>query len=256
MLHAGGGAFITAATVAALGHGVSQISVLPVAPFDSIVARNMAAQGVDARLCVTADPGTDPQITVVIGTRDDRAFLTRASGQALPPLEPAMFANARHLHIGELSTLRDNPALIDHARAARLTISLDCGWQDLFSPESAPLIAQVDVFLPNASEAEALAAAGVPDDCASLTVVKCGSNGARARVRGGDWQSLPARPVSVVDATGAGDAFNGGFVSDWLHGMPLLQCLATGNTCGAAAVQKIGGTGGADQLRASLRKAI
>jgi sugar/nucleoside kinase (ribokinase family) len=244
-LHAGGGAFITGATFAGLGHSVSLAANLPAPPFDTIVVADMAAHGVDATNCKPALNGTDPQITVAIGAANDRAFLTRAAGHALPDLASVTFADFKHLHIGELRTLQDVPSLLDFAHANGLTVSLDCGWQDDFDPEVAKLIANVDVFLPNECEAAALSKLGIAPDCAPLTVVKCGPRGARAIARGGsDWsESAIVSPVKVRDTTGAGDAFNAGFLSLWLESAALLDCLAQGNACGAATVQIVGGLG-------------
>ena len=239
-LHAGGGAFITAATLAALGHTVHQCARLPAAPFDVIVKSDLSKFAVHAQLCVPADAASDPQLTVAITTPDDRAFLTRADGPALPDLASVNFAAFGHLHIGELGTLQENPTLIDHARAANLTVSLDCGWQDSFDPKAADLIAAEDVFLPNESELAALAAVGIPDTCAPITVVKCGSSGSKA-FDGTTWTACQGTPVKVIDATGAGDAFNAGFLSKWLAKAPLTDCLDAGNACGAAAVQSRGG---------------
>lgn len=247
-LHAGGGAFITGATMAALGHTVWQFSTLPAAPFDATVVAQMAKHGVTATACKPATNGVDPQITVAIGTQGDRAFLTRADGPALPNLSSVDFASFGHLHIGELRTLQENPILIQKARAAGLSISLDCSWQDSYDPQVATLIASVDVFLPNEREAAALTAIGVPPNCAHLTVIKGGQTGARAR-RAADatWVKSAAVPVTVRDATGAGDAFNAGFLSEWLNHASLESCLIKGNVCGAAAVQVLGGVGTPNQ---------
>lgn len=248
-LHGGGGAFITGATLAALGHPVSQFSVLPAAPFDKVVSDAMARYGVSAGLCQPADKNSDPQVTVAITGAGDRAFLTRADGPAIPDTDAIDFGSLGHLHISELRTLQDHPELLDQAKAANITISLDCGWQDSFDPDVGRLIADVDVFLPNEVEAEALTNVGISPTCAALTVVKCGANGARARHRDADdWVQISTTPVPVLDATGAGDAFNGGFLSRWLDQAPLDVCIANGNTCGAAAVQAIGGASGVREL--------
>ena len=244
-LCAGGGAFITGATLAALDHAVWQFSMLPAAPFDTIVLADMAGHGVVATACQPATDGLDPQITVAIGSEGDRAFLTRADGPAVPDPVTVHFTDFSHLHVGELRTLQDTPALLEMAKAAGMTVSVDCSWQDHFDPRVAELIAAVDVFLPNEREAAALAAIGVPDDCAHLTVVKSGMKGARAKARNDIvWTQNISTPVKVLDATGAGDAFNAGFLSRWLDGASIEQCLSQGNRCGANAVQALGGAGG------------
>ncbi|MEJ6399516.1 carbohydrate kinase family protein [Yoonia sp. 208BN28-4] len=241
-LHAGGGAFITGATLTGLGFAVTQLSYLPAAPFDMIVTQDMARHGVDPSLCQVAQDGADPQVTVAMTRDGDRSFLTRADGPALPDFSADTLHGYGHLHIGELRTLEEHPDLLTHARAAGLTVSLDCSWQDMFDPAVAKLIAAVDVFLPNETEAAALLALGLSDCPAPLTVVKRGKRGAQAR-RAGSTDVLDALPppATVLDATGAGDAFNAGFLSQWLVGAPLDACLTAGNSCGAAAVQVTGG---------------
>ncbi|MHA1554922.1 MAG: PfkB family carbohydrate kinase, partial [Alphaproteobacteria bacterium] len=149
-----------------------------------------------------------------------------------------------HLHISELSTLVEHPELVSEARAGGLTVSLDCGWdEELFTPEAGPLIAEVDVFLPNEAEANALQMAGLTLPIAPVTVIKRAALGAEAW-SDDDHYTVPAQPVTVVDATGAGDAFDGGFLHAWLAGDNVRECLMAGNRSGAVAVSAPGGVGG------------
>jgi len=48
----------------------------------------------------------------------------------------------------------------------------------------------------------------------------------------------------LVDATGAGDAFNGGFLHAFLHGSGWDDCLRAGNICGSLAASQPGGMRG------------
>ena len=52
--------------------------------------------------------------------------------------------------------------------------------------------------------------------------------------------------VTVVDTTGAGDSFVGGFLYALSQDLPLEECARTANHCGAKAVQKIGATAWVD----------
>ncbi|HEY7411964.1 MAG TPA: carbohydrate kinase family protein [Vicinamibacteria bacterium] len=85
------------------------------------------------------------------------------------------------------------------------------------------LVPRVDVFL--ASEDEAC----VPDAEATLSGLATGRcryvvsrrgarGGALLDVAGGEWTAWPARARRVVDPTGAGDAFAGGFLAGLLAG--------------------------------------
>jgi len=239
-LRAGGGAAITAAHLAALGRGAHLAAILPAAPFGVPVRDQLTAAGVDLTHARLAAPGTDPQITVAIPGQGDRAFVTRRSGAACPDLDAAELAGVRHLHIGELTTLIEQPGLVTAAREAGLTISLDCAWDDAITAEAAALIAAIDIFLPNVAELKALHALGLTDLLAPVTVVKRGPDGAEA-ISADTRLHIPTDPVDVIDATGAGDAFDAGFLHAWLGGADLADCLAAGNARGRHAVGGIGG---------------
>ncbi len=244
-LHAGGGAFITAATFNTLGWRTALLATLPAPPFDTLVRRDLAAAELDTTLCREASDAAAPQITVALATGGDRAFLSHKAGPAIPDtaLPPGSWL---HLHIGELRSLQEHPGLTKMARDAGMTVSLDCGWDDELlkkGAEMARLIEEVDVFLPSETEFDLLCNSGLPMEASPLTVVKCSKRGAKALGPKG-WIYRSSAPVPVVDATGAGDSFNGGFLASWLMGEPLADCLENGNICGAATVQATGGTGG------------
>ena len=52
---------------------------------------------------------------------------------------------------------------------------------------------------------------------------------------------MPALPVEPVDATGAGDAFDAGFIAAWLEDRPLRGCLRFAAACGALSTRAVGG---------------
>ena len=51
---------------------------------------------------------------------------------------------------------------------------------------------------------------------------------------------MPRLKVNAVDTTGAGDAFNGGFVMALSEGKDLFEALRYGNATGALSVTKLG----------------
>jgi sugar/nucleoside kinase (ribokinase family) len=141
------------------------------------------------------------------------------------------------------------------ARAVGSPVVLDI---DAFSPGADVLLRSVDIVIASLSllPAFGLGSAGVGTgealsrlaaDCrAAVTMVTLGEEGSLARVGTAEIYT-PAFSVDVVDSTGAGDAFRGGFVASWLRlgeeapvetlissasGVAALNCRALGAQSG------------------------
>lgn len=137
------------------------------------------------------------------------------------------------------------------AKARGLTTSLDPGWDpaEKWDARIGGLYAWLDVLFVNQAEACALgrdgewrrAAARLATRVATV-VVKRGPEGASA-IQQGEWWEHPGFPVAAVDPTGAGDAFNAGFLFGRLARWPAQDCLRWGNACGALTVGRPGGSG-------------
>jgi sugar/nucleoside kinase (ribokinase family) len=251
-IHAGGGAFITAAYLAASGVKTALCSALPTGPLGQEVMRQLDQTALDLEYCEPAPEGTEPQVTVAMALSKDRSFLTNRSGPSLPAsintalMDPALV----HLHIAELATLADNPGLAQKARARGITVSLDCSWDEalLSNRTTRGLIAGIDIFLPNEKELRTLLDLGqsLPDaaheisSLAPMMVIKQGAAGATLFCESAVITE-PAIRTTLVDATGAGDAFNAGFLAAWLRGSSARDCLVSGNRSGALAVRCAGG---------------
>ena len=140
--------------------------------------------------------------------------------------------------------------LFRRLKAAGLTISLDTNDdpQDLWGGGLKDLLKYVDVLLPNAREATRITGTHDPElairqlaEMVPLVVVKLGHEGALAQ-RGKERFTSPSRKVTAVDAVGAGDSFDAGFLHEYLRGSNLQTCLASGNRAGALSVTQPGGT--------------
>lgn len=241
--HAGGGAFITAAHLAQLGYASSLAAMLPASPFGDLMRPDLAASQIDLSLCAPLAASEGPQITVAMAAGEDRSFLTRRTGRAFPRVSEEEFVKRRfkHVHIGEIASLIADPEILRVARLQGATVSADCGWDDALDASGlAPFVGMLDVFLPNEAEMEMLQSFGLGDQMATVTVVKRGPAGATLLSPDGPL-TAPAITTDVVDPTGAGDAFNAGFLSQWLKGATLQDCLEAGNRRGAVAVATRGG---------------
>ena len=67
----------------------------------------------------------------------------------------------------------------------------------------------------------------------------CGGDGVYYKSSLSHWQFVPAQPIEVKDATGAGDAFWAGFVSEWERGKGLDLSVAKGINTASLKLQGI-----------------
>lgn len=75
---------------------------------------------------------------------------------------------------------------------------------------------------------------------APMVVIKCGSEGAIGKARGGESIKIAAVPTYVIDTTGAGDSFAGGFIASWLDNRDLEMCMKAGAAAAALCVSIVG----------------
>ena len=242
----GGGAVITAVAAARLGADVALATALP----EPAAARLRAER---IRLMNLRQPGEPHAVTVALSTREERAFATfdgvntRLESRLARALQSV---DAAHVHLALYP--RNTHAWARRVAALgrrRVTSSWDFGWNDALArdPGLPALIDALTIVFVNEREAALYAGARSLEDALPFwrarrpfVIIKLGAEGSRAL--GSDGDSVVAAPkVSVVDTTGAGDAFNGGFLAAWLGGRSLVACLASGNRMGAASTRKPGG---------------
>lgn len=246
----GGGAFIVAAQLVALGRQAALGARLGTDPISRGLEAPISALGVDLRWLEHAtDAG--PQVTMAIPQNGDRAFVTHRAGLAVAATVRAAIGSGRfrHLHVAELTTLLDMADLVGLARNAGMTISGDAGWDvaTLADPRVMDHVRLLDLFLPNAEEAAALTGCDDPTDAAErlarlVNIVAIKAGPAEACLRGaGVATNLRPPAVTVRDATGAGDAFIAGFLDRWLDGETPDICLAWAVAAGSLAIRQAGG---------------
>ena len=248
----GGGALITAAHAAALGRPAALLARFGTDAISNALKPQMLALGIDLQF-LELHASAGPQLTVVMVQNEERAFLSRRAGHAAPASFDAAldWSDAAHLHIAEYATLHEMPGAVQAAKRRGLTVSLDPSWDaDLIKdPLFFERAAGVDVFLPNLEEARALTHCEDPEEALRtlakhfpVVVLKCGGDGGMLAAKG-TIISQTSPVVEVVDTTGAGDAFNAGFLHVWLQGADMDKCLASAIEAGMRSVQAAGGTG-------------
>jgi sugar/nucleoside kinase (ribokinase family) len=249
-----GGAFTLAMAMRRLGHDVVWATDFGNDLFSQQVLSGARAEGLD-ETGFRHHPIPLRSVTVALSFRGDRAMVSYQD-----PVSPQSLAALLHEHrprVLILPKLQYGAAVQAALRVAHqlgTQVFMDC--QDvpatLDTPTVREVLAQVDVFVPNADEALRLTGSTTVDDALGVlaglvgtVVVKRGGGGAAA-VQGGKRYDIAAVPVEVLDTTSAGDCFNAGFVHARLAGQQLSYCLDAAVACGAAATTGPGSSAAPD----------
>jgi sugar/nucleoside kinase (ribokinase family) len=226
-----------------------------------IVAELLRENGVDVS-SLQATAGLDTSQTLIVNvTGQDRRFIHTfgANGEfraADIPLD--RLSRCRVLYLGGYLLM---PKVVQEelipvfARARELGVKTVL---DVATPGPAQylsrlekLLPHVDVFLPNNHEAELISGDKDPLRQAEFfhrlgtatAVITMGGEGAvlvqkGVRLRAGTY------PITYVDASGGGDAFDAGFIYGLLHNLDPAGCLRVASALGASCVRAIGTTPG------------
>jgi sugar/nucleoside kinase (ribokinase family) len=264
----GSSSAIVACGAARLGSRVAFVGVVGADAGGRFMLESLARRGIDATAC-RIDPDVATGATVVLSDGDDRAILTAVGAiDALRPedVPDALLRRTRHLHVGSLylqTALRPGLAsLLQRARAAGVTISLDPNWDPTERWEPLEdLLRSADLILPNAAEVRALSrredivsgarALMHGGERGQIVVVKRGRGGATAVTADGAIDA-EALPVAVHDTTGAGDTFDAGYLFGFLAGWPIRSCMDLAIACGSLSTSRLGGVDGQPTLAEAL----
>ena len=257
---------IFAANAASLGSRVCFVGMVGRDAFGSLVRTSLEAKGVDTKYLVESDTPTGASICMSYG--EDRAVLTYQGAMDImgfDDIDRTVFDLAKHIHLSSIfmqsGVLRDLEKILDYAAASGVTVSLDTQWDPVekWAFDYKRLLPKITVFMPNEKELMALtgkddlesAIAAVEPYLGCAMMLKCGNSGSILIGKDGSRRHLPAfLNRDVVDAIGAGDSCNAGFVSAFVKGLPLEECQRTGNLTGAVNTTAAGGTGAFASLEA------
>jgi sugar/nucleoside kinase (ribokinase family) len=188
-------------------------------------------------------------VTVSLAYAGDRAMVTHGHPPPVPVAELAGSpppSRATVAHIG-----LDTAEWVHTAHQAGSLVFADVGW-DPSEAWSAALLEQLaccHAFLPNDVEAMRYTRTDTPEaalaalaDLVPVAVITRGAAGVLAvDATTGETADIPALPVNVLDATGAGDVFGAGFVAATLTGWPLADRLRFAGLTAGLSVQHFGG---------------
>ncbi|AWO00869.1 carbohydrate kinase family protein [Chitinophaga alhagiae] len=253
----GSSSAIFASNLASMGVKVAFIGKLGMDVFGDFILSCLEEKGVDTSM-IKRSTLLQTGATVALSYGEDRAMVTYpgAMAQLVPAdIRVEMLAEARHVHFssyflqpGIRPYVRE---LFRTAKSLGLTTSFDPQWdpEEKWDIDLQQMLPHVDVFLPNEKELLLLTrSSSLPQAIASVTgsghiiAVKQGGKGSYCCNR----QEALFKPAyynkSVVDAIGAGDSFNAGFIYKFLQNTSLAGCQEFGNLTGAVSTTAAGGT--------------
>ena len=225
-------------------------------PFGRVIVEALQKGGVDTRGVHTI-PGQPSACTMIVNVQgQDRRFISTPGANTLFGVEHVpseWLQQAKVIYVGGFFMLpkletQETVELFRRARAAGVKTVVDVV---LFGPENywdrlAPLLPEIDVFVPNDHEGAVITGLKDPldqanrfrDAGAKTVVITMGSKGSLLvtdglRLRAGVY------PVEFVGGAGSGDAFDAGFIAGLLAGEDPAGCLRWGSALGASCVRSI-----------------
>lgn len=243
----GGSASNFAVAVSRLGYEAGFMGCLGNDEAAEVIRRNFEKNGVSMDFVEVLDMPTGRVVVLVERGTGNRAMVAfRGANSRLTEdlVDQGKIEWADHVHVSGTSI---------GVAAKALSIAKELGRSSSYDPggiavkkrrgELRRVLENVDILFVNRVELQSLVEEfGKLTSLLSLVgllVVKRGEEGSEA-IAEGLRASAPAFEVEVLDTTGAGDSFNAGFVSAWLKGFGVEECLLVGNAVAALKIRRRG----------------
>lgn len=259
LLTLGSSTAIFAANVACLGSKTGFVGMIGKDPFGTLIETSLADKGVDTSMLIKSTKYASGA-TICLNYNEDRANVTYQGAMdhmGFDDIDQSVFTNTKHIHLSSVflqsGIKRDLLKILKTARDNGVTTSLDPQWDpnekwDMDYKEVLPFL---NVFLPNETELKFLTGSVTLEDAIAkiepyidVCVVKCGRKGSILLQKGKEAVVLDAfLNNDVVDAIGAGDSFNAGFIHAYVKGATVEEAQINGNLTGAVNTTAAGGTG-------------
>lgn len=249
---------IFAANAASLGAKVSFLGMVGNDDFGAFVRTSLEKRGVDTSNLIEVSTAATG-LTAILNYDQDRANVTYPGAMSImgvKDIRPEVIAQAKHVHISSIflqETLhKDIYEIVKLVKDNGATLSMDMQFdpEEKWDFDYKKILPLVDIFMPNIQELTAVTGKKTLEEAVAevrpyinVLVVKMGSKGSTVVTKEGE-KFLPAMLNSnVVDAIGAGDSFNSGFITAFVQGKDLEYCQYLGNLTGAINTTAAGGTG-------------
>lgn len=259
ILTLGSSTAIFAANIATLGARTGFVGMIGKDNFGQLVRDGLAAKGVDTGMLIE-HPEIPTGATIVLNYNEDRANVTYQGTMdimSFSDIDRSVFDKTKHIHISSIfmqsGIRKDLIAILEYAQSRGVTTSLDTQWDPLekWDFDYKQILPLLSVFLPNENELKLITQSGTLEEAIdkikpyiNVCVIKRGSKGSLLITKDDVTNTQEALlNKDVVDAIGAGDSFNSGFIYQFVKGVSLVECQRFGNLTGALNTTASGGTG-------------
>lgn len=256
------GGDISNVAVAAARQGVRSaiVSFLGDDPFGDEIRNFWTTEGVNDDYVKTL-PGGQTGLYLITHNKGEHHFEYRRAGSAASQLGPehlcdAVFQNVPIVHLSGISQAISETACAATEKAIEKTkpsggrVSYDPNLRlKLWTLEQArrvilETITKVDILLPGLDDARVLTGLEQPDDIVryfkdlgpSIIALTMGAQGVLVSFQD-EVRHIPAPKVEAVDASGAGDCFDGTFLSQLIEGRTVFEAAIYAASAAAVSVQ-------------------
>ncbi|MEH7346745.1 ribokinase [Bacillus sp. JJ1532] len=228
-----------AVAAARLGADVHMIGCVGNDSFGKELIQHLSDQGVDVSNVepVTGSTGT---ATIIVSNQDNSIIVVPAANEHVT----AAFVESKRDTIASSDILILQLEIPLEGVEKAVEIAKENGVKIILNPAPiqelpADLIANVDYLTPNEHEYKVLEKAMEENVLKEKVILTKGSKGV-SFYQGGKEVNIPAFRVNVVDTTGAGDSFNGGFAVALSKGLTMDAACKYGNAVAALSTTKLG----------------
>lgn len=268
-LHNGGGAVNTANALGKMGISTGIIGKVGRDGFGAFLVDVLHEFGVDTTGLKRDEEENTSSTIVLVHPDGERSFLhyLGANARITPAdIDYKLVKEAKILHIAYayLMPQLDGKPTVEILRRAKemgVITSLDTAWdaQGRWWDLIRPYMPFVDIFLPSFEEARMISGKEKPEEIGEFFLeagvkimgLKMGKEGCFC-TNGREVFHLPPYSVEVVDTTGAGDAFDAGFLAGIIKGWELEKTGRFANAVGALCVTAIGASRGIRNFEETL----
>lgn len=249
LLVQGGGPVATAlVTLARLGIPVAMVGAVGDDDFGQQIRQGLIAEVVDCAQLLQSPKTTSQVAFISVDQKGHRnIFWHRGSASPLLPdsFAAQLAAGVRILHLDGLH-LEPSVVAAKIARSLNVVTVLDAGTLRPGMERLLPLIDHLVVsekfacqFM-QSNDLDSALRALLARGARAVTITRGAAGSLTLDAQGQSFQQ-PAFPVKVVDTTGCGDVFHGGYIYGLLQGWPLAQTVRFAAACAALKTRQLGG---------------